>query len=66
VQSISQITLKSFETHHPQNTTITIIISGLNITTFKEDKETKAADPSGMARFTIKIAALILSRFQEV
>jgi hypothetical protein len=40
--------------------------SGLNITTFKQDKASAAADPGGMARFTIKVAALLLSRFQEV
>ncbi|KAI8468938.1 MAG: mannosyltransferase putative-domain-containing protein [Monoraphidium minutum] len=39
---------------------------GLNITSFKDDPKSKSFDPTGMARFTIKVAALLLSRFQEV
>ncbi|GBF93077.1 hypothetical protein Rsub_05688 [Raphidocelis subcapitata] len=39
---------------------------GLNITAFKEDPKSKSFDPNGMARFTIKVAALLLSRFEEI
>lgn len=41
-------------------------LSGLNFTSFKDNGKVKSFDPSGMARFAIKVAATILSRFQEV
>lgn len=40
--------------------------SGLNITSFRDDPKAKSFDPTGMARFTIKVAALLLSSFEEV
>jgi hypothetical protein len=40
---------------------------GLNITTFKDAAaKAKSFEAPSMARFTIKVAALLLSRFQEV